>query len=201
MASQINPYASPVESPRDATVVADLADAEMIRRQHAKHELGVRQIGALYYLGGLFALIVACVGPFVYAQPSANIPTGQDRGMPSAVTAVFVVILLAIAVVQLLIGWGLRRIRPWSRWPLVIVSAVTLLNPPFGTALGAYGLYLAVSQKGTVVFSPGYQQIMAQTPHLRPKTSVVVKVLVVLLVALVAFSLAAFLGLSVLERG
>ena len=46
-------------------------------------------------------------------------------------------------------GIGLLYRQPWARVVMIVVSILHLLNFPFGTALGAYGLW--------VLFSPEIQ--------------------------------------------
>ena len=52
-----------------------------------------------------------------------------------------------------------------------------------GTLIGFYMLYLLLSKKGTMVFSPEYKEIIAQTPHMKYKTSPVVWIALGLIVA------------------
>lgn len=191
MASEINPYASPALS-AGAALAADLADAESVRKAHAKHELGVRQLGALCYLAGLGTVLAAAAIPFVEIssrnQSIASDPTAVGRGVGPAESLVFifmVVFCFGLGVIYFATGWGLRRLLPWSRWMLVGLSLVSMISPPFGTAIGAYGLYLALSQKAKVVFSPAYQEVMRETPHLKPKTSRIVTILAALLIGLI----------------
>jgi hypothetical protein len=39
-------------------------------------------------------------------------------------------------------GLGLLKHRPWARILGIVVSALSLLHVPFGTALGVYGLWI-----------------------------------------------------------
>ncbi len=55
-----------------------------------------------------------------------------------------------------------------------------------------YVLYLLLSSKGTMVFSPGYQAIIPQTPHVKYKTSWIVKLAVTIF--FVIFGLAIILA-------
>ena len=50
--------------------------------------------------------------------------------------------LLASAAVGLMAGWGLLEHQPWARMLAIILGCVNLLNPPFGTALGIYTLWV-----------------------------------------------------------
>jgi hypothetical protein len=46
------------------------------------------------------------------------------------------------AVVGFAAGWGLLEKQPWARMLAIILGALALLDPPFGTALGIYTLWV-----------------------------------------------------------
>jgi hypothetical protein len=52
------------------------------------------------------------------------------------------VFYLAKAGVGLLAGWGLIERQPWARLLTLILGFLALLDPPFGTALGVYTLWV-----------------------------------------------------------
>jgi hypothetical protein len=54
---------------------------------------------------------------------------------------------------------------------------------PWGTIINGAILYLVFSKKGAKVFSPEYQEVIRQTPHIKYKTSIMVIVLVSILLA------------------
>lgn len=51
-------------------------------------------------------------------------------------------VLLASAVVGIMAGWGLLERAPWARMLAIVVGCVNLIDMPFGTALGAYTLWV-----------------------------------------------------------
>jgi hypothetical protein len=65
---------------------------------------------------------------------------------------------------------------------------------PIGTLINAYILYLVFSRKGRTILSEDYQQVIAATPHIKYKTSIIVWIFLGLLVALLAI---AFLGIAI----
>ena len=73
-------------------------------------------------------------------------------------------------------------------------SVIGLLAIPVGTIISGYFLYLLLSKKGTVIFSPQYKQIIAATPHIKYKTSKIVIALLLILIALIAIALIVALG-------
>jgi hypothetical protein len=56
--------------------------------------------------------------------------------------------------------------------------------------INGYILYLVFSEKGRRVFSPEYQEIIRQTPHVKYQTSIIVKIFVGLLLGVLLFILA-----------
>jgi uncharacterized membrane protein (DUF2068 family) len=51
-------------------------------------------------------------------------------------------LLLAGAVVGIVAGWGLLERKPWARMLAIVLGCFSLLDMPFGTALGIYTLWV-----------------------------------------------------------
>jgi predicted nucleic acid-binding Zn ribbon protein len=73
----------------------------------------------------------------------------HDMGAPEAPTAflhplimVLGVFVIAKGIAGFLTGWGLLNREPWARIGTLILAFVSLINPPFGTALGIYTLWV-----------------------------------------------------------
>jgi hypothetical protein len=73
----------------------------------------------------------------------------HDMGAPEASTAFlhpllsFVGVLIIIkGAAGFLAGWGLLQREPWARLLVLILAFVSLISPPFGTALGVYTLWV-----------------------------------------------------------
>ena len=52
------------------------------------------------------------------------------------------VFLLGISVLSLLAGWGLLERQPWARTLAIVLACFSLIEVPFGTALGIYTLWV-----------------------------------------------------------
>lgn len=61
-------------------------------------------------------------------------------------------LLLILAIPTLVCGAGLWRARPWARVLGIIVAAVCLIQFPWGTAFGAYALWVFFSAKSRPLF-------------------------------------------------
>jgi len=49
-------------------------------------------------------------------------------------------------------GYGLLKFRPWSRIVGIVLSAISLINIPIGTAVGAYGLWILLNKETERLF-------------------------------------------------
>ena len=163
MSTPINPYAAP------GAVVEDIAanpEADAIRRAHIGHEASIKAVGFLYYLGGA----VMTVGGLAFLQ--SDLPTA--------------LLLVLVGVAQLFAGWGVRGLKKWGRVVGCVLSAIGLIGFPIGTLINGYVLYLFLSKKGRTIFAPEYQDVIAATPDVKYRTSIVVWIVLALLIALVA---------------
>lgn len=174
MSDAVNPYAAPTARVED---VPASPEAEAIRRAHIAHEASIKAVGFLYYLGGVLVMVAA-----------AGSLLGASFG-PS--TAAVAVLLAALGIGQLAAGWGVRALRPWGRVVGCVLSAIGLLGFPIGTLINGYILYLFLSKKGRTIFATPYQDVVAATPHVKYRTSVLVWIFLALLVGLMLFGLLA----------
>lgn len=183
MSIESNPYAPPKAVVQD--IVQGGSDAELIRQEHIKHEASVRSIGVLYYIGGAFMLLASL----------AMLPS-WSRLMDSPLLAVIMPIYLVLGVVSIVLARGIRALQPWARTGSIVLSILGLLGFPLGTLVNAYILWLLLSKKGKRIFQEDYPAIVAATPHIKYRTSVVVWILLGLIVLLVA----AAIGIPLLRR-
>ena len=181
-----NPYAAP------ESVIAPIpvfnSDAEQIRQAHLSHEASVKSIGTLYYLGAVILLLGLIVGavpviPLLGSMGASELALMLGGGL----------LMLALIVLQWKLAVGIRQLRPWVRIPLIILSILGLIGFPVGTLISAYILYLMFSEKSKVIFSPGYQQVIAATPHIQYRSNVLKTVLIVILIMFVILGMAIYL--------
>jgi hypothetical protein len=73
----------------------------------------------------------------------------HDLGAPEAPTAFLRPLLTFVGLFNILkgalgflAGWGLLQREPWARILVLILAFVSLISPPFGTALGVYTLWV-----------------------------------------------------------
>jgi hypothetical protein len=166
MSNTASPYAPPAARVDDVSASAN-PEAEAIRQAHISHEASIKSVGILYYLGSVFA-IVAGVASMFGAQPDF----------------LMVFIFVAVGVCGLFAGYGVRALRQWGRVVGCILAALGLLGFPVGTLINGYILYLFLSKKGRTIFAPEYQDVIAATPHVKYRTSIVVWFILALFIAL-----------------
>jgi len=98
---------------------------------------------ALLFFGGIAGIVgMAC----------------QDEGRLIAVpilglvgSLIFILVIL-VSIPGVIAGVGLLKLRPWARILSIVISAVNILNFPFGTALGVYGLWVLLSNETITLF-------------------------------------------------
>ena len=93
--------------------------------------------------------------------PDRLIPATMLVGhsLPSIMQAFIFLILLVISVPGIIAGIGLLQYRPWARILTIILSVIELLNFPFGTALGFYGIWALLSPEGAALFRDGMRPV------------------------------------------
>lgn len=158
-----------------------------IREAHIKHEASIRSIGLLYYLGALFMLLGA-LGMLVGGSVAGTSGAATEG---AGFILVIGVIYLVFGVISIWVGRGLRRLKRWVKIPVTILSALGLLSIPIGTLINGYILWLLHSEKGKMVFSEEYAEIVEATPEVKYRTSIIVWILL----ALVIFGLLAAMAI------
>ncbi len=163
----INPYAS---SPPAANYAAPSAmgvsgDAVSVRKYHLSHESAIKGFGLLYAIGAGFYLLIACLA-VVFAI--FVLATGNSNGVSIVVAAlIYAALYFTVGGLVGLVSSGFYKLSDVGKIGGSILSVLGLCAFPVGTAIAAYTLYLIFSEKGNVVFSPRYREIVRQTPHIR----------------------------------
>ena len=105
--------------------------------------------GAIFTIVGLAGLALTA-GAIAIARDSGPVRVGSD--LAASLTAVTLGVLAALAllwgVLHLWLGAALRRYRPWARLLALGLAVINLVLFPFGTALGAYALWVLLTDEG-----------------------------------------------------
>ncbi|MFM7132397.1 MAG: hypothetical protein ACKO0V_23865 [bacterium] len=177
-----NPYAAPESDLAGAVYVATgVDDAEQIRNQHISAEASVRAIGTLDIIGAIL-LVIASVGIIIGGVSAEE---GQDKGGAIGLGCFY----LGFGILSFLVGLGLRRLKNWAR----ITSAI-LCIPGIVSPITWLILYYLLNKKAVFVCTPEYAQIREMTPHIKYKSSIIVKVLLGLLLVVFLLIMAALIS-------
>ncbi len=174
MTEAANPYSAPTARVEDT----DAGEAETIRKAHLGHETSVKGAGGLYLLGGT---LMTLGGVAVLFGSSAG-------GAADAAVSAFV---LALGMLQIWAGLKVRALQRGGRTAGAVLSGLGLLAFPLGTLINGYILWLFFSDKGKTVFSDAYKDVIAATPHVKAKTSIVVWIFLALLLGLLVLGVGA----------
>ena len=77
-------------------------------------------------------------------------------GLTGTIVTIF---LLAISVPGLLAGYGLLNLKSWGRILGIVLCAINLINIPFGTVFGIYGLWVLLNKDSERLFLPSVQPL------------------------------------------
>ncbi len=134
-----NPYAPP----KSFGIPNSAGESDLrIRRVHRGTEEGIKVMACCYWL---FAPVVA-IAPYW-------LKTGYEIGFA----------LLAGTII--LAGIGLWRFQRWALGFAAVISGLGLLAFPIATPVNAHFLLLLFRQKGRMVFSQRYREIVRTTPR------------------------------------
>jgi hypothetical protein len=117
-------------------------------------------VGVLFIIWGLLttlvglstlALGVGAVALIVSASRGGG--GGQvAAGMTAAAFTTLALMAIVWGAAHVIVGVPLRRRRPWARLMALMLGSVDLLLLPYGTALGAYALWVLLSERGKALF-------------------------------------------------
>ncbi len=117
--------------------------------------LGILNIvmGGLTAFAGVVVLIVmGGLAGFLAADSSDSREAAPWMGLLGMAICAF---LVALALPAIIGGWGLLKYKSWSRVLMIVVSALSLLHIPLGTALGVYGLWVLTNDQTRQLLDSG----------------------------------------------
>jgi hypothetical protein len=122
-------------------------------------ETHAKVLGILNIVFGGLGLLSAALLMIVFGGVTGLVTASGDPDAAVAASIVGVtgasVVLVTIltSLPAIFIGLGLYRLRPWSRIAGIVLSILSLLAFPIGTALGIYGLWVLFSADGQKLFA------------------------------------------------
>jgi hypothetical protein len=121
----------------------------------------VRILGYLHIVFGSLGLLCALVVLLVFGGIAGIVGAANPHDVEAWHIAIPVLGIIGLAIcgfVMLLsipgivAGVGLLKFQPWARILTIVLSALDLLNVPFGTALGVYGLWVLLQPETERLF-------------------------------------------------
>jgi len=110
-------------------------------------------VGGLMLCGALFLGLGSGVAAGIVgasANPDDAAIAIPILGIAGTALAFF---LAVFAIPSLITGYGLLHYKPWARIVGIILSAISLINIPIGTAIGVYGLWVLLNKDTERLFT------------------------------------------------
>ena len=126
------------------------------KKQRYPHDMAkhINILGALFLTCSLLMIIIGfAVNYFV---PIAGEISGDQTAMriTSIIGESIGIFLFILALPGLICGYGLLTKKSWSRIIGIILSCLSLISIPFGTAIGIYGLWALFKDETIDLLSP-----------------------------------------------
>ncbi len=124
-------------------------------------DLHVRVLAVFHIVFGIIGLVGALVFLIVFGgmAGAAGFAVAEEPdawiAVPlfSIIGTVLILVTLTLSVPGIIGGWGLLRRRSWARVLMIVLSALHLINIPFGPVLAVYGLWVLLSEETESLFS------------------------------------------------
>jgi hypothetical protein len=97
-------------------------------------------LSAMNAVGGLFLIFLANT-LFAHLHELGT-PPDVAVGFLRPLIGIIGALVLAKGAAGFLAGWGLLQREPWARILTIVLAFLSLINIPFGTALGIYTLWV-----------------------------------------------------------
>ena len=137
-------------------------------------DLHVKVLAAFYLIFGVLGILGSLMVLLIFGGAAGIISMAAPND-PDALLAVpivgliggiLVMLIFTLSVPGIIAGIGLLKRRPWARILTIVLSVLNLINIPFGTLLGIYGLWVLLSRN----IGPLFDATPAATP-LAPPTA------------------------------
>ena len=119
----------------------------------------VKVIAALFIIFGAIYALIALLAPLGMSLLAGLISRSGDPDAPVAATVlglagIAVTVIQGIrAVLNLVVGWGLMKLKPWARIAGIVMAALNVLSFPLGTAFGVYALVILFRKDTEALFA------------------------------------------------
>jgi hypothetical protein len=101
----------------------------------------MRLLAILWFALSAFRMIPGLVLLTIFGGAEGFLPIEVPAFVPGLLQTIGFAFIGAAAV-GLIAGWGLMERQPWARMLAIVLGAISLVDVPFGTALGIYTLWV-----------------------------------------------------------
>ena len=126
-------------------IIGPVAVARMVpnRVQQHVHLLAILwfALSALSALGGLLLVVVGST-LFPHLHEMRGVPPDVPVGFLSVLCSTLGILVLAKAAFGFIVGRGLLQYEAWARTGALVLAFISLINLPFGTAIGVYTMWV-----------------------------------------------------------
>ena len=116
-------------------------------------EKHVQVLGILYIVFGVMGLLGALTILIIFGVGGLFSPDEDTALLVVVFGGLIAFIILVTSIPGVIAGWGLMKHKEWARMLTLILSFLNLLNLPFGTALGIYGIWVLFNDRTVRLFS------------------------------------------------
>jgi hypothetical protein len=110
--------------------------------------------GLLTTLVGVSTLALGVAAVALIAQTSHGGGGGQvAAGLTAAIFTTLAIIAIVWGAAHVIVGVPLRQRKSWARHVALMLGSVDLVLLPYGTALGAYALWVLLTEQGKALFT------------------------------------------------
>ena len=103
--------------------------------------------GWLQIANGAILIAFALFGASILTIIGAVSGDGPAFAILTAIGGVLAVVFGIMALPSILAGWGLLNYKPWARVLTLVLSFLNLMSVPFGTAIGAYSIWVLLNDE------------------------------------------------------
>ncbi len=123
-------------------------------------DLHIKVVAAFHIILGILGLMVSVMIALIFGG-AAGIISMAATDDPDALLAVpivglvgsmLVLLIFTLSIPGIIAGIGLLKRRPWARIVTIVLSVLNLINIPFGTILGIYGLWVLLTEDTARLF-------------------------------------------------
>ena len=110
--------------------------------------------GGLGILGALAILLMFGGLAGVAASDTGDPDAAGGAAVLGIIGAVGFAFLALLSIPCVIAGVGLLKFRSWAQTLMIVMSVLSLLNFPIGTAVGIYGLWVLLNKETKPLFRP-----------------------------------------------